>query len=130
MAKPTHEDAELMIQIAQWSSLHGLSEAQNWVWSDDASLEDYAQFNAKHPRGSEGRLKANKVCQFYETLGTLYKQGLFSGDLLFDWLAVDSTWDRVKAFALGVRAEAADPRLYENFEAAAKSQKEWEAQRG
>ena len=84
MAKPTHEDAELMIQIAQWASLHGLTEAQSWVWSDDSIL-DYAQFTAKHPRGSEGRVNVTKVCQFYETLGTLYKQGLFNGELLFDW---------------------------------------------
>ncbi len=129
MAKPTHEDAALMIQIAQWASLSGLVEAQSWVWSED-SISDYAQFSAKHARGSEGRMNANKVCQFYETLGTLYKQDLFSGELLFDWLALDSTWNRVKAFALGVRQDAADPRLYENFEAAAKAQKEWEAKRG
>ena len=129
MGKPTHEDAELMIQIAQWSSLQGLVEAQSWVWSEDSIL-DYEQFTAKHPRGSEGSLNANKVCQFYETLGTLYKQGLFNGELLFDWLAVDSSWERVKAFALGVRQKAGDSRLYENFEAAAKAQKEWEAKRG
>ncbi len=127
MTKPTHEDAELMIQIAQWASLGGLTEAQSWVWSDDSIL-DYAQFTVKHPRGSEGRVKANKVCQFYETLGTLYKQELFNGELLFDWLAVDSSWERVKAFALGVRQEAGDSRLYENFEAAANAQREREAQ--
>jgi hypothetical protein len=33
----------------------------------------------------------------------------------------------MKGFALGLREESVVPRLYENFEALAKSQQEWES---
>jgi len=32
-------------------------------------------------------------------------------------------WDRIKGFALGVREQSGEPRIYENFEAMAKAQK-------
>jgi hypothetical protein len=35
MAKPTHEDAVVMLQLAQWGAAIGLLEAANWMWSDE-----------------------------------------------------------------------------------------------
>ena len=122
MAKPTYQDATLMLQLAQWGSALGLSEAMSWMWSDQF-LPDYAEFVEKYPPGNEGYTKASKICGWYETIGTLYKQGLFNEELLFDWLAVALVWDRIKGFALGWREQTGEPRLYENFEAMAKAQK-------
>jgi hypothetical protein len=126
MARPTHEDAMLVLQLAQLGVTSGIQNATNWLWSDDF-IPDYPEFVKKYPRGSEGYLKAMKVCGYFETLGTLYKHGLLNEDLLFDWLAVSMVWDRIKGFALGVRREAGEPRLHENFEAMAKANAEWDA---
>jgi len=49
---------------------------------------------------------------------------LINEELLFDWLAAYLVWDRVKGFALGQREESGEPRIYENFEALAKAQRE------
>lgn len=118
MAKPTYQDAALMLQLAQWQAALGAQDAMNWLWSDQF-VPDYAEFVKKYPVGSEGQLKAAKVCGFFETLGTLYKHGLFNEDLLFDWLAISMVWNRIKGYALGIRQEVGNPRMYENFEAMA-----------
>jgi hypothetical protein len=123
MAKPTYQDATLMLQLAQWGAALGLPEAVNWMWSDQF-VTDYAGFVEKYPAGSQGSVYASKICTWYETIGTLYKQGLFSGELLFDWLAVSLVWDRIKGYALGVREQSGEPRMMENFEAMAKAEKE------
>ena len=123
MAKPTYQDATLMLQLAQWGAVSGVQEAMNWLWSDEFVTE-YEEFTRKYPPGSEGSAKVNKVCGWYETIGTLYNQGLFNEELLFDWLAAYLVWDRVKGFALGWREQSGEPRIYENFEALAKAQKE------
>ncbi len=122
MAKPTQKDASLMLQLLQVGAGIGLSEAMNWVWSDEFA-PDYAEFAEKYPAGSEGSVKAAKICNWFETLGTLYKHGLFNEQLLFDWYAVDRVWDRIEAIPLGWRGLVGDARLYENFEALAKAQK-------
>lgn len=119
MAKPTHKDAELMLQIAQWNSMSGVPEAMNWLWSGEF-VADYAKFVKKYPPGSDGYLRASKICGAFETIGTLYKNRLLNRELLFDWIAVGIVWKRIRGFALGVRKEADEPRLYENFELMAK----------
>lgn len=120
MAKPTYQDATLMIQLAQWGSASGVPDAVNWTLSDEFE-PDYAEFMKKYPPGSEGNAKVNKILGWYETIGTLYKQGLFNEELLFDWLAVYIVWDRVKEIALGWREQSGNPRINENFEALAKA---------
>ena len=124
MSKPTHQDATLMLQIAQWWASAGVNEAVNWMWSDEF-IADYAEFVEKYPAGSEEYGKASKIVGAMETLGTLYKHGLFNEELLFDWLAVSMVWDRISGFALGIREVADAPRLYENFEAMAKADMEY-----
>lgn len=95
-----------------------MTEALNWLWSDQFVV-DYEEFAKKYPFGSEGRDSVAKICGAFETLGTLYKHGLFNEDLLFDWLVVPMVWERIKGYALGVRQGAGDEAIYENFEALA-----------
>jgi hypothetical protein len=121
MAKPTYEDASLMLQFAIWGATAGNQKAGAFIWSDKFPT-DFKQFKEKYPVGTEEYSYAVQICGWYETLGTLFKHGLFNRELLFDWLLVSAIWDRLKGFVLGVREEAKEPRLYEFFEAMAKAQ--------
>ncbi len=124
MAKPTHDDATVMLQLVHsWPV-----EATDWIWSDDF-IADYDEFEAR--RGDRGEALSNirGVLNWYETIGTLYKHGLLNEDLLFDWLAIDATWDRVKVYALAWRKGMDNPHMYENFEAMVDAQREWTAAR-
>ena len=122
MAKPSYQDATLILQIAQWASSEGIIAATNWMWSDEF-IPDYSEFIKKYQRGSEEYNKASKICACMETIGTLYKHNLINEELLFDWLAISLTWEGIKGFALGIRDGLGEPRLYENFEAIVKAQK-------
>lgn len=121
MSEPTYQDANLMLQIAQWWAVSGVNKAINWMWSDEF-IPDYPEFVEKFPVGSKKYGRATLICGAMETLGTLYKHSLFNEELLFDWLAVSMVWERIKGFALGLREVAGEPRLYENFEAMAKAE--------
>ena len=121
MAKPTYQDANLILQMAQWGSSPGMGNANTWVWSDEF-IPDYSEFIKKYPRGSKEYGNATKFCSWLETLGTFYKHKLINEELLFDWLSVDLLWERLNGFALGVREVVKYPGLYENFEAMAKAQ--------
>lgn len=35
MAKPTHEDALIVLQLAQLEATLNMSDASNWMWSDE-----------------------------------------------------------------------------------------------
>jgi hypothetical protein len=131
MTKPTREDADILLRLAELSALLNLPAAAAFIWSDDFPT-DFARFHDKFPRGakrSEEESLLRRFLGYFETAGTLYRNGLFSGDLMFDWMAVTAAWDRVKGYALGVREEAGDPRLFENFEYAAERARSWQPER-
>lgn len=90
-------------------------------------MTDYAGFVKKYPQGSEGFRKVVDILSWYETLGTLYKNGLFNKKLLYDWLLIGPHWKRLENFALGQREARGNSRLYENFEAMAKGEKKAKA---
>jgi hypothetical protein len=122
MGKPTYDDARLVAEFARLAAESGHSEAMDWILSDQF-LPDYDKFVKKYPVGSKEHARINQVCSFYETLGALWKYGLFSEDLLFDWLWISGPWDRLKGFALAQRKAAKNQSMYELFEAMAEAQK-------
>ena len=122
MAKPTYDDARLVAEFARLANESGHAEAMDWIWSDQF-LPDYDKFVKKYPLGSKEHARISQVCGFFETLGALWKYGLFSEDLLFDWLWISGPWDRLKGFALAQRKAAKNPAMYELFEAMADAQK-------
>lgn len=118
MSAPTYEDAQILLQTAQWWAASGINEAMNWIWSDKFD-PDYATFVEKHPPGSGKFGKVNRVLGAFETVGALWHNGLFNEKLLFDWMAVGMVWNRVGGIALGIREAAGNQSLYEHFEAMA-----------
>jgi hypothetical protein len=119
MSAPTYEDATIMLQLARWGAEVGNPKAFRFLWSDKF-IEDYASFTEKYPQGTKENQYLNQICGWYETIGALWVNGLFNEKLIGDWLAVDMVWQRVKGFALGVREQVGNPRIYEHFEALAK----------
>jgi hypothetical protein len=129
MSKPTRKDANILLQAATLMVNPTYQEASTFVLSP-RFITEYEPFVAKFPRGSQEFTLARRACAFYETLGTLWKHGLFHEDLLFDWLSIDYMWRRLKGFALGLRAEVGSPALYEHFEAMAQAETEWSERQG
>lgn len=107
-----HNDATLIVQLAQWGSAMGGDEAMRVIMSDDF---DPSSATIDDPNVS-------KALQWGETIGTLTKHGLLDTDLVLDWLWVKGTWDRVSPAAFKLREKHDAPELYENFEALAAKQ--------
>jgi hypothetical protein len=109
MAKPTREDAQLLLQVAQWGSSIGLGDAMGELFSDSVDSGS-AEF-------TDGAVRTALV--FGESIGTLVKHDVLSRELVEDWLWVKGLWDRVEPAALKARERLGEERLYENFEALA-----------
>jgi hypothetical protein len=110
MAPPTRDDAQLLVQLAQWGTALGAEKALRDVFAADFDpdtadpLEDDA---------------VRTLLFFGESIGTLTKHGLLSAELVADWLWVEGVWARVGPAAHRQRERLGEPRLYENFEALA-----------
>lgn len=111
MTAPTHEDAQLMVQLAQWTTSLGFERLMPDLLADD--------FDPESAEVADN--EAVRVCLMIgESIGTLTKHDLLSTELVYDWLWVEGLWARVAPAALKVREKYGEPRLYENFEALAK----------
>jgi hypothetical protein len=107
-----HDDAMLMVELAKWGAMIGLAEASRKIFADDFD-----------PDGVEVNDPAVQAHLFFnETVGTLVKNGLLDRELVYDWLWVSGSWDRVGPAAKRAREKAGLAQLYENYEALATGQ--------
>lgn len=111
MAKPTREDAQLLIQLLQLGASNNLDEAMARIFADDFDPE------TADPDDEAVR----KMLGFWESVGTLTKNELVSVELVNDWFWVQGVWTRLGPAALKTREKHGEPRLFENFEALANS---------
>jgi len=106
------EDAALMVQLAQWGAMIGLQQAEKALLSDD--------FDPDSASSDDDNVVT--MCNFFETVGTLTKNGLLSTEVVLDWLWVSGVWARVAPAVVKGRAKHGVAALMENFEALAAQQ--------
>jgi hypothetical protein len=109
----TREDGMMVVELAKWGSMIGLAEAARAIFSEGFD-PDAVEASDKHVQA---------ILMFNETIGTLVKNDLLDRELVYDWLWVSGTWDRVGPAALRAREKAGVAALYENFEALASGQR-------
>jgi hypothetical protein len=124
--KPDTSDVQILIGLYQAQAAHNLGEVMGYIWSNDFQT-DFKEFRKSFPPGSNSTQEQGlyRALGYFETIGTLHRNNLISEDLLFDWLAVDMTWARLKGFVLGVRKEIGQSRMFENFEYMARRCANW-----
>lgn len=105
----TQQDAQLIMQVLQWSSMSGGIEASMNLMSPDFDAE----------RASAMDKDVFTLLLLGETIGTFTKQGLLDTGLVYDLWAPALVWSRVGPAAVRQREEVGEPRLWENFEALA-----------
>ena len=99
-------DATLLVELAQRGSSLGLEEAQQHLWSDDFEPAT---------AGPRDPLVA-RLLTFFETVGTLTKNGLLDEALVLDWVWVSGIWSRLAPAVQQAREALGVPQPYENFE--------------
>jgi hypothetical protein len=108
----TREDATLIVELAKWGAMIGLPDASRKIYSD--------AFDPAAADALDEEVQTTLV--WHETIGTLVKNELLDRDLVYDWLWVAGSWDRVRPAALAAREKADVPELFANFEALAQGQ--------
>jgi hypothetical protein len=120
MPEATQDDAKLIVELASlWTQIDGI-QASGWIWSD-AFVADPDEYMQKYPSGTTEHGYVSATAGWFETVGTLVKNGLLNEALVLDWLAVEPIWKRLEPLLLAEREKYDEPRLYENFEALARA---------
>jgi hypothetical protein len=122
--EPDRTDAGMLLQVMQ--IYVSIEAARGFL----ASLPDglaKADFEAEHPRGSEGWNQWYTMMVFWETIGGLLRHGLLSEELAFDTILDAPPWPKVEQIARDMRAEREDPRELENLEYAFRRAMEFKA---
>jgi len=120
MSAPTHNDAIVLLKLYELSGTAELARAWKFIYSDEF-VNDYAAFQKNYPPPSEEQDLVFSFAAYFELMGTLWKHKLINEAVLFDWVLVPPRWKRVDKFILGYREAMGEKRLFENFEALAKS---------
>ena len=122
MAQPTQQDAQLMLQLAQYlESTTNIDGAPNLYGA--SFPKTYEAFRAAYPDETGPAWKAVRATStFFETTGLLVRRGLFSKELALDWILVDGPWRALAPIIEHWRTEMGEPQLFEHFEWLAKQQ--------
>jgi hypothetical protein len=110
MAAATQEDANLLVQLAQWGAMMDVQEAVGAVFADE--------FDPETADANDDQVR--RVLFWGETIGTLVKNDLLDRELVLDWIWAQGLWERVGPAALRARERFGSEALYENFEALAR----------
>lgn len=112
-AQNTHQEVSLLIELSKVAAAMGLTEAVNWIMSNDFD-PDYALFQEKHARGGKASFYLATVCDFYHSVGTLVKAGALSPELTIEYFEVVPLWERVRGWIDGQTDDACG-QIWPNF---------------
>ena len=124
MAKPTREDAELLLRFFQTTSTPENLKAMEWFAKEFKTPKNYKKFKSKYPPGSTGFNNIGRILSNYETAGVLVSQGLINENLYFDLSAIGFVWPQLAPIIPGWQKEAG-ANLWENAVWLAERQKWW-----
>ncbi|CAN5683775.1 MAG: hypothetical protein H0V47_13730 [Chloroflexia bacterium] len=109
----TQQEASLLIELSKVGAAMGLTEAINWIMSNDFD-PDYALFRDKHARGGKASFYLATVCDFYHSVGTLVKAGVLRPELTVEYFEVLPLWERVQGWIDGQTDDACG-QVWPNF---------------
>src|SRR5947207_11973586 len=92
----SHEDAMLMVERSKLGAMMGLDEASRDLFADDFDPDTAEVSNPS----------VQRILFFYETIGTLVKNGLLDRDLVYDWVWAEGVWKKVGPAAERAREQA------------------------
>src|SRR5207237_4206889 len=114
--QPSAADASTLLTLMQIYFSEPLQKARRF-WATELGEEmTLADFEARFPRGSEGRGHFNTLASFWETVGSLMQKGLVNEDLAFDTFLDAPPWKKAERIFRERRARDKQPLEGVNFE--------------
>src|ERR1044071_10047903 len=129
MGKPTHEQAQLHLQVYDQRREPKLRQARDWCAKNYIvnSIDDAMRIA---PMGSETGNYVGMVIGYWEQACALLNYGLLHDDLFFETTGeFFGVWEKLKAVVPQFRQAFKDPNMLGNLEQAAKRFEEWAEQR-
>ena len=113
MAKPTKQDADILLKLVELSASADRRESTRWFMTEFAA-KNYAEFKKKYPQGSPEYLRVLDVMGFFETAGVLVSHRLLNEDLFFDLsFGLEVYWKKLGPIVAQWQ-KATTPALWEN----------------
>jgi len=128
-SKPTHEQAQLQLQVYDLRREARLRQARDWFFKNYIvnTLEESMRIAAP---GTEGGAFAMMVLSYWEQACALLNYGLLHEDLFFETSGeFFGVWERVKPIVPQMREKWVNPHAFENLEKAAKRFEVWSERR-
>ena len=128
-SKPTHEQAQLHLQIYEQRREPRLRQARDWFFANCfADTLDEALRIA--PPGTEAGTNFMMVISYWDMVAGIVNRGLINDELFFDsngeiWVV----WDRMRSIVPTWRAAFKNPHLFENIENTCKRLEVWREKR-
>jgi len=127
--KPTHEQAQLHLQVYDLRREARLREARDW-FQKSYYAETMEEAMKVAPMGTEHGNFLGMVIGYWEQACTLLNYGLLHEDLFFETSGeFFGVWEQLKAVVPQFRQAFKDPNMLGNLEKAAKRFEEWSEQR-
>jgi len=129
MSKPTHEQAQLHLQVYDLRREARLRQARDWFQANyhADTLEEAMRIAAP---GTEGGTFLGMVIGYWEQACALLNYGLLHDELFFETSGeVFVVWEQLKPVVPQFRQAFHDPNLLSNIEQVAKRFEEWSDQR-
>jgi hypothetical protein len=127
--KPTHEQAQLHLQVYDLRREARLREARDW-FQRNFHAETFEEAMKLAAPGTEQGTLLGMVIGYWEQACTLLNYGLLHEDLFFETSGeFFGVWELLKPTVPQFRQAFKDPNLLGNLEKAAKRFEEWSEQR-
>ena len=123
--KPTHEQAQLLLQVYDLRREARLRQARDW-FQQNYKADTFEEAMSKAPFGSEQGTFVGMVFGYWEQACALLNHGLLHEDLFFETSGeFFGVWEALKPVVPEFREKFVDANLLANLERAAKRYEEW-----
>jgi len=127
--KPTHEQAQLQLQVYDQRREAKLRQARDW-FSQNYFADNYRDALRIAAPGTEGGTYFMMVAGYWEQACALLNYGLLHDDLFFETSGeFFAVWERIKPTIAEGRAQWANPHFLGNVEKAAERYEAWSEKR-
>jgi len=123
--KPTHEQAQLLLQVYDLRREARLRQARDW-FQQNYKADTFEEAMSIAPFGSEQGTFVGMVLGYWEQACALLNHGLLHEDLFFETSGeFFGVWEALKPVVPEFREKFVDANLLANLERAAKRYEEW-----
>ena len=105
MAKPTHDDAELLIKLYEVRREPELRRARAWLLAEFKPTT-WAEVKARYLSHTEEDRWFRMATSYWEMVGTFVNKGVLNAEIFFDHTGEDIvSWERIKGLIPDARAD-------------------------